>query len=47
VPVIAHFGHWAISLIYLVPFAAVALWLVRDRMRHGGEEGPEESGEER
>jgi membrane protein implicated in regulation of membrane protease activity len=45
--VIAHFGHWAVSLIYLVPFAVVALWLVRDRLRHGGADAPDEPGDER
>jgi len=45
--VLAHAGHWAVSLIYLVPFLVVALWLVRDRLRHGGEAAPEEPGDER
>jgi len=44
--VIAHVGHWAVTLIYLVPFVVVALWLLRDRLRHGhGESGSEASGE--
>ena len=44
--VIAHVGHWAVSLIYLVPFVVVAIWLLRDRLRHGrAEPGPEASEE--
>jgi hypothetical protein len=45
--VLAHAGHWAVSLIYLVPFAVIGVWLVRDRLRHGGEAAPREPGEER
>ena len=44
---IAHVGHWSITLIYLVPFVVVAFWVVRDRIRHGGEEAPAEPGDER
>jgi uncharacterized membrane-anchored protein len=45
--VIAHAGHWAVSLIYLVPFVVVALWVVRDRIRHGRDEAAGEAGDER
>jgi hypothetical protein len=45
--VIAHVGHWAVSLIYLAPFVVVALWLLRDRLRHGHGEPHPEASEER
>jgi len=45
--VVAHSGHWAVSLIYLVPFVVIGVWLLRDRRRHGAEPGPSEPGEER
>ena len=45
--VLAHSGHWAINLVYLAPFVVVAVWLIRDRRRQGGENPPGEPGEER
>lgn len=46
--VIAHTGHWTISLMYIAPFAVVALWLLRDRMRGAPDETPPpDPGEER
>jgi hypothetical protein len=45
--VLAHVGHWTVSLLYLAPFAAVAIWLIRDRLRGGPSEPPPEPGDER
>jgi hypothetical protein len=42
-PVVAHAGHWIESVVYLVPVAGFALWLVvvavRDRRRRRPEGG--------
>ena len=39
---IAHTGHWSVTLIYLAPFAAVGLWILRDRLRQSREAEPTE-----
>lgn len=44
---IAHAGHWSVSLLYLVPFAVVGLWILRDRWRQSREGAPREPGEGR
>ncbi|CAA9490011.1 MAG: hypothetical protein AVDCRST_MAG17-721 [uncultured Solirubrobacterales bacterium] len=46
-PLIAHAGHWSITLIYLVPFAVVAVWIARDNLRRRRDGGPARPGEER
>jgi hypothetical protein len=39
---LAHVGHWTVSLIYLLPFVAVAIWLIWDRLRNQpGDASPE------
>ena len=47
VPIIAHTGHWSVSLLYLVPFAVVGLWILRDRRRQSRQGAPREPGEGR
>ena len=32
--VLGHIGHWTTSLIYLLPFIGIGLWLALDRWRH-------------
>ena len=46
-PLIAHVGHWSITLIYLVPFAVVIGWIARDNLRRRRDGGPARPGEER
>jgi membrane protein implicated in regulation of membrane protease activity len=46
-PVLAHVGHWSVTLIYLAPFALVAAWIARDSLRRRREGGPSGTGEER
>ena len=47
VTVLAHAGHWSITLIYLAPFLAVGLWLIRDHMRGDRDSRPRDPGDER
>ena len=38
--VLAHAGHWLVSLIYLVPVAAVLAMVARDRLKGAREAEP-------
>ncbi len=47
---IAHTGHWTVSLLYLLPFAVVGIWILRDRWRQSRQEAsgaPRQHGEGR
>ncbi|MBA3422231.1 MAG: hypothetical protein H0U12_10140 [Thermoleophilaceae bacterium] len=44
---IAHTGHWSVTLLYLAPFAIAGVWILRDRLRHGRQGAPREPGEGR
>jgi len=46
-PLLAHSGHWSITLIYLAPFAVVGGWMVRDKLRQRRDGGASRTGEER
>jgi hypothetical protein len=36
--VFAHAGHWAVDLLYAMPVILLVGLLIRDRIKHGGEE---------
>ena len=44
---IAHTGHWSITLLYLAPFAVAGAWILRDRLRQRRQGPPREPGEGR
>jgi hypothetical protein len=43
--VLAHAGHWAVDFLYAMPVIVLVGLLVRDRIKHRGEEEEDPEGE--